>query len=125
MDSCRNPDASENLEANISREEDRTPSPLEYIDNTQDLPNNPPDPGDGDDSDEDPENSHNNDSIPLSNRNERFLEVMSSPAAGISSLCQPQSAPRPEKVKVREPDTFDGSDPCKLQDFLVSCNLHF
>ena len=24
-----------------------------------------------------------------------------------------------------EPDTFDGSDPRKLRDFLVSCNLHF
>ena len=50
---------------------------------------------------------------------------MSSLAAGISSLCQPQSTPRPEKVKVWEPDTFDGSDPHKLRDFLVSCNLHF
>jgi hypothetical protein len=30
-----------------------------------------------------------------------------------------------EKIKVREPDTFDGSDPRKLRDFLVSCNLHF
>ena len=118
-------DASENLEANNSREEDRAPSPLECIDNTQDLPNDPPDPGDGDDSDEDPEDPHNDDGVPLSNRNERFLEVMSSLTAGISSLCQPPSAPRPEKVKVQEPDTFDGSDPCKLQDFLISCNLHF
>ena len=50
---------------------------------------------------------------------------MSSLAAGISSLRQRPSAPRPEKVKVREPDTFDGSDPRKLRDFLVSCNLHF
>jgi hypothetical protein len=32
---------------------------------------------------------------------------------------------RMEKIKVREPDTFDGSDPWKLRDFLVSCNLHF
>ena len=111
---CRNTAASENLEADISREEDHAPSPLEYIDNTQDLPNSPPDPGDGDDGDEDPEDPHNDDDVPLSNRNERFLEVMSSLAAGISSLCQPQSAPRPDKVKVREPDTFDGSDLCKL-----------
>ena len=93
-------DASENLEANISREEDRTPSPLEYIDNTQDLPNDLPDPGDGDDGDEDPEDPHNDNGVPLSNRNERFLEVMSSLAAGISSLHQPPSAPRPETVKV-------------------------
>ena len=118
-------DASKNLEANVSREEDHAPSPLEYINNTQDLPNDPPDPGDGDNGDEDPKDPHNKDGILLSNRNERFLEVMSSLAAGISSLCQPPSAPKPEKVKVQEPDTFDSSDPCKLRDFLVSCNLHF
>ena len=119
----RNPNASENLEANISREEDCAPSPLEYINNTQDLSNDLPDPGDGDNGDEDPEDPHNDNGIPLSNRNERFLEVMSSLTAGISSLCQPPSAPRPEKVKVREPDTFDGSDPCKLQDFLHLCKM--
>ena len=32
---------------------------------------------------------------------------------------------KPEKIKVREPDTFDGTNPRKLRDFLVSCNLHF
>ena len=94
--------ASENLEANISREEDHATSPLEYINNTQDLPNDLPDPGDGDDGDEDPEDPHNDNGIPLSNRNERFLEVMSSLTAGISSLHrdQPPSTPRPEKIKV-------------------------
>jgi hypothetical protein len=30
-----------------------------------------------------------------------------------------------EKIKVREPDTFDGSDPRKPRDLLVSCSLHF
>ena len=40
----------------------------------------------------------NDDDVLLQNRNERFLEVMSSLAAGISSLHQPQSTPRPEKV---------------------------
>jgi len=34
-------------------------------------------------------------------------------------------APKSEKIKVRDPDTFDGSNPRKLRDFLVSCNLHF
>ena len=28
-------------------------------------------------------------------------------------------------MKVREPDTFDGSDPCKLHAFLVQCKLNF
>ncbi|KIN96494.1 hypothetical protein M404DRAFT_111725, partial [Pisolithus tinctorius Marx 270] len=29
------------------------------------------------------------------------------------------------KTKVREPDTFDGSDPKKLHEFLVQCELNF
>ena len=29
------------------------------------------------------------------------------------------------KTKVREPDTFDGSDPCKLRVFLILCELNF
>jgi len=28
-------------------------------------------------------------------------------------------------TKVREPDTFDGTDPCKLRAFLVQCELNF
>ena len=32
--------------------------------------------------------------------------------------------PKSEKIKVRDPDTFDGSNPRKLRDFLVSCKLH-
>ena len=31
----------------------------------------------------------------------------------------------PKKVKVQEPDIFDGADPHKLRDVLVSCNVHF
>jgi Ty3 transposon capsid-like protein len=37
-------------------------------------------------------------------------------------LQQPSSN---EKVKVRNPEPFNGSEPCKLRNFLVSCNLHF
>ena len=29
------------------------------------------------------------------------------------------------KAKAKEPDTFDGSDPCKLTSFLLLCNLYF
>ncbi|KAF8237666.1 hypothetical protein L208DRAFT_1246105, partial [Tricholoma matsutake] len=29
------------------------------------------------------------------------------------------------KIKVCNPNTFDGTNPKKLRDFLVSCNLHF
>jgi hypothetical protein len=36
-------------------------------------------------------------------------------------------APKVSKVwtKVHEPDPFDGSDTCKLQPFLVQCQLNF
>ncbi|KIO13221.1 hypothetical protein M404DRAFT_122178, partial [Pisolithus tinctorius Marx 270] len=39
-----------------------------------------------------------------------------------SSSCTGDSAP---KTKVRKPDTFDGSDPKKLHEFLVQCELNF
>ena len=29
------------------------------------------------------------------------------------------------KVKAKEPDTFDGSDPKKLNNFILLCNLYF
>ena len=29
------------------------------------------------------------------------------------------------KSKVREPDTFDGTDPCKLHAFFIQCELNF
>ena len=38
---------------------------------------------------------------------------------------QRDPAPKPKKIKVREPDTFDGSNPQKLRNFLISCNFHF
>ena len=31
----------------------------------------------------------------------------------------------PSKVKLRDPDAFDGSDPCKLRTFLSQCKLNF
>ena len=31
----------------------------------------------------------------------------------------------PSRIKLREPDTFDGSDPKKLQTFLLHCKLNF
>ncbi|KIO14825.1 hypothetical protein M404DRAFT_17683 [Pisolithus tinctorius Marx 270] len=39
-----------------------------------------------------------------------------------SSLHTGDSAP---KTKVREPDTFDSSDPKKLHEFLIQCKLNF
>ena len=115
-------------EANTTAREHNSPG-LEYIDGTEDLPGDLPDPDDGDDSDNgDPPDNPPIDEPPANphqNENEWFLHVISDLAAGIRTLRQPPSAPRPEKVKVWEPDTFDDSDLCKLRDFLISCNLHF
>src|SRR3984885_13225953 len=112
-------------------DEDHTVTPLEYADENQDDLEQPPNPdpedgdrGDGGDPPDDPGNDEPDDDEPP-NGGERFLQVMSDLAAGIRTMCQPQPAARPEKVKVHEPDTFDGADPRKLRDFLVSCNLHF
>jgi hypothetical protein len=38
-------------------------------------------------------------------------------------LCRREGAPR--NVKTKEPDTFDGSDPRKLNNFILLCNLYF
>ena len=39
--------------------------------------------------------------------------------------CQNSSALKANKIKAKEPDTFNGSDPCKLNNFILLCNLHF
>ena len=98
---------------------------LDYVEDNQENPQDPPDPdpedgGDGNEPD-DPDDESPEDNEP----GERFLQVMSDLATGICTLRQPRTESRPEKVKVWEPDTFDGTDPCKLRDFLIFCNLHF
>ena len=35
------------------------------------------------------------------------------------------SAPAAKRAKAKEPDTFDGSDPRKLNNFILLCNLYF
>ena len=37
----------------------------------------------------------------------------------------PVSAPAPKRAKAKDPDTFDGSDPKKLNNFILLCNLYF
>ena len=91
-------------------------------------PGNDPDPGDPDDDDGDdgpPDNPPPN-NPPQDDRPEgdRFIEALVQLSGSLRDLRR-DPAPKPEKIKVREPDTFDGSDPRKLRDFLVSCNLHF
>jgi hypothetical protein len=46
-------------------------------------------------------------------------------AAAIALLAKSVRRPSEEKTKVREPDTFDGSDPKKLEDFRVQCEVNF
>ena len=36
-----------------------------------------------------------------------------------------RSVPAPKLAKAKEPDTFDGSDPKKLNNFILLCNLYF
>ena len=85
--------------------------------------------GDPDPSDpEDNNNPHDHPHIPSPTDNrpegDRFITTLIQLAESLSDL-QRDSAPKAEKIKVREPNTFDGSDPRELRDFLVSCNLHF
>jgi len=40
-------------------------------------------------------------------------------------LTRREAAPKVSKAKMREPDTFDGSDPSKLSNFILLCNLYF
>ena len=123
----------------------RSPTPLDYID--PDNPFNPdqsrepegnpgddhggppapggnPDPGDPDDDNPNPDNPPS--PPPIDNRPEtdRFIEAIAQLSSSLRDLRR-DPAPKTEKIKVREPDTFDGSNPRKLRDFLVSCNLHF
>ena len=55
---------------------------------------------------------------------DRFIETIMALSGSLRDLRR-DPAPKSEKIKVWDPDTFDGSNPCKLHDFLVSCNLHF
>jgi hypothetical protein len=111
-------------------EESKTPtSPLDYA-----PPDGPPDPpgggdGDGDEPDPnpDPEPDNPDPRTPPGSPDmlNQFLGGLRQLAHSITANQRPPPAPRPEKVKVRDPDTFNGSDPRKLRSFLVACNLHF
>lgn len=70
-------------------------------------------PGDGDDNDSEPEDDGQGDLA-------RALTTLSST---LRTIRQPSE--KEEKIKVRDPDTFDGTNPKKLRDFLIACSLHF
>ena len=100
---------------NNSDHEDGLPSSSPDDSNSPDNPNDPDDPNGPDGG---PDNEPNDDP------NCVFLHALHDLSDSLRNLHQPQAA-KPEKIKVREPDTFDETSPQKLQDFLMSCNLHF
>ena len=93
--------------------------------NGPDDPNDPGDPDgpDGPDGGPDP-NDDDPDDEPEPDPSTLFLDALHDLSSSLRTLRRPQP-PKQEKIKVREPDTFDGTNPRKLRDFLVSCNLHF
>ena len=123
------------------RDPSRVVTPLDYIDPEENpfAPNQPPNPDNdhgsnhgtppspgGEPDPDDPGDDGPADDPPADNRPEgdRFIEALMTLSGSIRDLRR-DPAPKPEKIKVRDPDTFDGSNPRKLRDFLVSCNLHF
>ena len=90
-------------------------------------PEGPPGPSgpDGPDGpDPDPE-GNNPPPNPDDNDDDSDNDVQGNLADAIKALAQSVSKLKEDRSKVREPDCFDGSDPKKLQTFLVQCRLNF
>jgi hypothetical protein len=63
---------------------------------------------------------------PTPDPNERlFIQTLTSFRDAIDIWNRHTSAPRSTKSNLRNPDTFDGSNPAKLNPFLTQCYLHF
>ena len=77
---------------------------------------------DPDDPDDDDGNGGNagNGGNPGNDRNDR--EDLIDAITSLTHAMQPKSRAKP---KVKEPDTFDGSNPRKLSTFLLQCELYF
>jgi hypothetical protein len=99
-------------------------------DNDDGPPGGPPD-GDGDDPDDEDNPFDRDDPVdppddeiygltPSERVFHRFSEAIESLARSTR-----KSPSEDSKVKVREPDTFDGSEPRKLRAFFVQCELNF
>jgi hypothetical protein len=84
-------------------------------------PNDPNDPNDPD-PDDDPDNPNpdpNPGNGPGDNPGQNDI------AQALNFIATSFNQNRSNSTKIREPDTFDGSDPKKLQSFLVQCQLNF
>jgi len=92
-----------------------------------------PEDGPGDDPDDPGDDNNNN-----NNNNDEFLDTAEELDPGLAVFhnlavavnCLSRSSRRTSdssssRAKVREPDTFDGTDPKKLRTFLVQCELCF
>jgi hypothetical protein len=84
-------------------------------------PDGDPDDGDdaGNDGGDDDDNADDNEDPDIAgalNNLARSLRRMDRASSG---------PPRAERVKANEPDTFDGSDPKKLKEWLFQCRLYF
>jgi len=81
----------------------------------------PDDPGDGN-------NNDNNDFVDATDELDPGLAVFQNLAIAVNRLsCSSHwtNDSSSSRAKVREPDTFDGTDPKKLRTFLVQCELCF
>jgi len=83
----------------------------------------PDDPGDGDNDDDD-----NDDFVNDMDELDPGLAVFQNLAVAVNRLSHSSHRTNDSsssRAKVREPDTFDGTDPKKLRTFLVQCELCF
>ena len=92
---------------NNSDHEDGLPGSGPYDPNGPDNPNDPEDPNGPDG----PNGGPNNE--PEDDPNRLFLHALHDLLDSLQNLHQPQAV-KPKKIKVCEPDTFDGTNPQKL-----------
>jgi hypothetical protein len=81
---------------------------------------NPPD-DEGGDPDDEPDHNEDNGL----NAQDRIFMRLSKAINNLAHNNHCTSSSDDSKVKVREPDTFDGSEPRKLRTFFVQCKLNF
>src|SRR6267154_1824182 len=121
----------------LNRSTPRTPTPAHRgtkhraPDGEEDIEYFPPtdggddggDDGGGDNDDEDPDYSTH----PSDDEQEPGTRALINLTCAISKLAHNNRSTSggDAKSKVREPDTFDGTDPCKLRAFFVQCELNF
>ncbi|KAF5355634.1 hypothetical protein D9756_004424 [Leucocoprinus leucothites] len=83
----------------------------------------PDDEGDPEDEPDEPPHRHR---CQNPDPEERFLNIMDCFATNLENRNHtPQPVVKMERIQAKEPDTFDGSKPQKLDEFLFQCRLYF